>query len=65
MPSQKFTGDLASAIETFLKELPDPKNCNLSTVKSDFFINGKKVTLQAQKSKGFLGMTWNIEVRKN
>jgi hypothetical protein len=58
------THDLSEAINLFLKELPDPKTSVQSTFVEDFLVEDKKITLQAQKSKGIKGMIWNIDVRK-
>ena len=54
--------NIAKAIESFTKKLPNAKNNSASTIVEDFKIKGKRITLRAQKSKSITGMKWDIVV---
>jgi hypothetical protein len=55
---------LNEAMNTFLKQLPDPQLNNSSTIIGEFTVLEQKVSFMAQKVKGKLGMSWKIEPMK-
>lgn len=53
--------ELTEAMNTFLKQLPDPHLNNSSTIIGEFTVQEQKISLMAQKVKGQQGMAWKIE----
>jgi hypothetical protein len=52
--------NLSEAMEVFLRQLPDPNVARTPMIVSEIDVQGRKVKLSAQKSKGLTGMTWRI-----
>jgi hypothetical protein len=48
------------AFQKFSKGLPDPRICDISTIKTEITIENETITFLAQKAKGTTGMTWRI-----
>ena len=61
MKTKHATKNLQEAINVFLRELPDPKGSDVSTVTDQFTIAGQEVVLTAQKAKGSTGFRWLID----
>lgn len=55
-------GELTETINFILKNLPDPKDNSISTIKDEVLVNNRKVLYLAQKSKGAQGFYWNISL---
>ncbi|MEJ6980429.1 hypothetical protein WG906_08200 [Pedobacter sp. P351] len=58
----KSKGEFSDTIKYILKNLPDPKDHNVSTIKDEVILNDKKVIYLAQKIKGSDGFCWNINL---
>lgn len=54
--------ELTETINFILKNLPDPKDNSVSTIKDEVLLNNKRVVYLAQKSKGSEGFYWNINL---
>ncbi len=51
-----------NTIDFILKNLPDPKDNSVSTIKDEVVVNDRRVIYLAQKSKGSQGFYWNINL---
>jgi len=60
-PSTKF--DFSEAISVIKKNLPDPRDNSVSTIKDEVLFHDKKIIYLAQKSKGTEGFYWNINLQ--
>jgi hypothetical protein len=56
------TQDLGDIIKNFLSHLPDANTYSHSSIVEFFFIDGKEVTLYANKTIGMEGFVWNINI---
>ena len=52
--------NITTAMETFLKQLPDPKKSNTPTISASFIVKGQEVRFIAQRVKGLAGLTWKV-----
>ena len=60
--SSKSTLELTETINVILKNLPDPKDNSVSTIKDEMLVNDRKIIYLAQKAKGAQGFYWNISL---
>ena len=60
VPKSKL--ELSETINFILKNLPDPKDNSISTIKDELLINDTKIMYLAQKRKGSNGFCWNIAI---
>ncbi|HEY1054929.1 MAG TPA: hypothetical protein VGE24_07325 [Emticicia sp.] len=56
------TAETSETIDLILKNLPDPKDNSVSTIKDELLLNDQKIIYLAQKSKGSNGFYWNINL---
>ena len=63
--NNKDNRNYSEALNVFLKELPDPRISDQSTIRREFIIRDEKITLEAKKIKGSNGMRWNIKPDPN
>ena len=56
------TAETSETIDLILKNLPDPKDNSVSTIKDELLLNDQKIIYLAQKSKGSKGFYWNINL---
>jgi hypothetical protein len=54
--------ELSETIDLILKNLPDPRDNSVSTIKDELLLNDQKIIYLAQKSKGSNGFYWNINL---
>jgi hypothetical protein len=54
--------ELSETLDLILKNLPDPKDNSVSTIKDELLLNDQKIIYLAQKSKGSNGFYWNINL---
>ena len=56
------TAETSETIDLILKNLPDPKDNSVSTIKDELLLNDQKIIYLAQKSTGSTGFYWNINL---
>lgn len=52
--------NMTTAMNAFLRQLPDPKLSNTPTISAHFKVKGKEVEFVAQTVKGVKGLTWKV-----
>ena len=56
------TQDLGKILKSFLTQLPDADAHIYPSIVEYFFIDGKEVTLYANKTFGKNGVNWNVNI---